>query len=235
MVDAAAAADRVLFEAAEAGGRLAGVADLGLGAVEGVRPRARGRGDARQAAQDVQRAAFGREEVAGAGGDGEELLARLHAVAVLRVAFDGQFFFADDRDDGFRDPEAGHDSCFTCGEVGGGHRVLGDRRHRRHVHAVGQVLLDGHVGDVLDLDGVEAGVGQELGECGVQAALQVCLVVRAAGTAVAAASGRGEGKVGGGHVGHCSWGAWEGRVEGKCVLSVVCTASERSGFRRTTM
>src|SRR5690606_35588043 len=125
------------------------------------------------------------------------------------------------------------DARLPGGEVGGGDGVLRDGRDRRYVHAVGEVLLEGEVDDVLDLHGVEACVGQELGERGVEAALQVLLVTTAA-AAVAAAAGRNEGKVGRGHCCHCSWGAWGGRVGEKSVPSVGCTASVRLGFSRTT-
>jgi len=109
------------------------------------------------------------------------------------------------REDRFGDPQAGHDARLARDEVGGGDGLLGDGRDGRHVHAVGEVLLDGHIGDVLDLDGVEPGVGQELCERGVEPALQVLRVaVRAAGAAVAAAAGGGEGKVVGAHWCHCS-------------------------------
>ena len=78
------------------GRRLAGVADLGLGALQGVRPGARGGRDAGEAAQQVERAALGGEQVAGAGGDGQQLLAGLDPVAVLDVPLDLELVGADD-------------------------------------------------------------------------------------------------------------------------------------------
>ena len=96
------------------------------------------------------------EQVAGAGGDGQQLLAGLDAVAVLDVPLDLELVGADDREDGLGDPQARDDARLAGGEVAGGDGVLGDGRDGRHVHAVVEVLLDGEVRDVLDLDGVEA-------------------------------------------------------------------------------
>ena len=209
VVDAAAAADRELLQGAQPGSRLAGVADLRLRALQGVRPRARGGRDAGQAAQEVERAALGGEQVTRARGDRQELLPGLHAVAVLHVPLDLELVRADHRDHRFGDPEARHDARLARGEVGGGDGLFGDGRDGRHVHAVVEVLLDGDVGDVLDLHGVESGVGQELRERGVEPALQVLRrrSSRATGAAVAAAAARAaRGKVGGAHFCHCSWG-----------------------------
>ncbi len=36
-----------------------------------------------------------------------------------------------------------------------------------------EVLLDGDMGDVLDLYGIEAGVGEQPGESGIETALQI--------------------------------------------------------------
>lgn len=208
VVDPAAAADRELLQGAQPRRRLAGVADLRLRAVQGVRPRACGGRNAGEAAQQVQGAALGGEQVAGGAGDAEELLAGLDAVAVVDVPLDLELVGAGHREDRLGDPQARDDAALAGGEVGGGAGVLGDGGDRGDVHAVGEVLLEGDVGDVLDLDGVESGVGQELGERGVEPALQVRLgqaVVGATGAAVAAAAAGGEGKFGGAHVCHCSW------------------------------
>src|SRR5690606_14655148 len=172
-------------------------------------------------------------QVTGAGGDGQEHLAGFHAVAVLGVPLDLELLGADDGEDRLGDAQSRDHARLAGGEVGGGDGVLGDGGDGGDVLAVGQVLLDGHVGDVLDLHGVQARVGQQLGEGGVEAALEVGLLVGPAAAAVAAATGGDEGEVGGGHGVHCSWVAW--RVGGKSVPSVVRVASVRSGSSRTTM
>jgi hypothetical protein len=251
VVDAAARTDRELLQGAQSWRRLAGVAHARAGALQDVRPRARERRDAGQAAQQVQRAALGRQQVAGAGRDAQEPLPGHDAVAVLDVPLDLELVGADHGDDRLGDPQARHDAGLAGGEVGGGDGLLGDGRDRGHVHAVVEVLLDGQVRDVLDLDGVEAGVGEEPREVGVEPALGVLGVlggveaVLAAAAAVAAATAVEEGKVRGAHFCHCSWGLGvgvartesraRGSVGGNSGVSVVCTASVRSGLSRTTM
>ena len=71
---------------------------LRLRALQGVRPRAGGGRDAGQAAQQVERAALGGEQVAGAGGDAQQLLPGLDPVAVLDVPLDLELVGADHRE-----------------------------------------------------------------------------------------------------------------------------------------
>src|SRR5690606_7313965 len=143
VVHAAAAAHRVLLQAAQSGGGLAGVADLGAGALEGVGPGTGGGGDTGEAAQDVEGAALGGEQVTGAGGDGQEHLAGFHAVAVLGVPLDLELLGADDGEDRLGDAQSRDHARLAGGEVGGGDGVLGDGGDGGDVLAVGQVLLDG--------------------------------------------------------------------------------------------
>lgn len=135
-----------------------------------------------------------------------KLLAGLDPVAVLDVPLHLELVGADHGDDRLGHPQPRDDARVPGDEVGGGDGVLGDGRDGRHVHAVVEVLLDGDVRDVLDLQRVESGVGEELGERGVEAALHVRVVVQvgAAAAAVAAAAALDEGKVGGAHCCHCS-------------------------------
>src|SRR5207237_7545763 len=62
VIRAAAAADRVLLERAEAGCRLARVEDRRAGAVDSVDEGARERGDPTETAEQVERGAFARED-----------------------------------------------------------------------------------------------------------------------------------------------------------------------------
>ena len=76
VVDAAAAAHGVLLERPQARGGLAGVADRGAGAGDGVDPVPGQRRDAGQVADQVERGPLGGEQRAGRAGDAEHGLAR---------------------------------------------------------------------------------------------------------------------------------------------------------------
>lgn len=210
--------------------------------------------------QEVERAALGGEQVAGAGGDTQQLLVSLDAVAVQDVPLDLELLRTDEGDDGLGDVQTRDRTALAGGEVTGGHGVLGDGREGGHVLAVGEVLLDGDMRDVLDLDGVQTAVGEELGESRVEAALQlvgaVLLLVAGAAAAVAAAArgrgadldqryvhGLGAGTVFGRAHGYGSLGASAGCGDtgtsggltgGKSAVSVRRSAVRRSGSRRTT-
>lgn len=136
-------------------------------------------------------AALAGEQVAGAGGDAEELLTGLDAVAVLDVPLDLEVLRTDEGEDGLGDAQSGDRAASAGREVAGGDGVGGDGRDARHVHAVVEILTDGDVGDVLDLDRVESGVGQQRGERGVETALHGVLAVGTAAAVAAAPGGRG--------------------------------------------
>lgn len=189
VVDTAAAAHGVLLQGAQTRCRLTGVAHLRAGALQCVGPRARGGRDAGEPAQEVERAALPGQQVTGAGGDAEELVAGLDAGAVLDVPLDLEVLRTDDGQDGLGDTQSGDRAALAGREVAGGDGVGGNGRHARHVQAVVEILTDGDVGDVLDLDGVESGLGQQLGERGVETALQGFLTVRTAAAVAAAPRG----------------------------------------------
>ncbi len=146
-------------------------------------------------AQDVEHAALAGEQVAGEGADGQQLLARLHPVAVLDVPLDLELVRADHGEDGLGDAQPRDGAGLAGGEVTGGDGVLGDGREGRDVLAAVEVLLDGQVGEVLDLQRVQPGLGDQAGELGVEPALEGVRVVLAGGAAagVAAATGGGLG------------------------------------------
>ena len=130
--------------------------------------------------------------------DGQQLLAGLDAVAVLDVPLDLELVRADHGEDRLGDPQARDGALLARGEVAGGDGVLGDGRDGRDVHAVVEVLLDGEVGDVLDLDGVEArrrrGAGRARGRGRTPAVQSVRRVAAAAAAAVAAAAAAAAGR-----------------------------------------
>ena len=163
-------------------------------------------------------------------------------VAVLDVPLDLELVRADHRQHRLGDPQARDDAGLAGGEVAGGDGVLGDGRDGRDVHAVVEVLLrwprarcprpPRGRGRRRRGAGRGRGRGRTPGHSSA--------VVRAAAAAVAAAAalGRGGGR-GCSRLGHCSCGCWYGTrgcgSGGSLRCRVVCTASVRSGFSRTTM
>jgi len=90
VVVAAAAAHRVLLRQAQAGEGLAGVEDARAGAGDGLDERSGAGGRGRQRLQEIDRAAFGREQGAAGAFEGADLAAGLKPLAVDGMPGDAQ-------------------------------------------------------------------------------------------------------------------------------------------------
>ena len=127
VVAAAAARDRVLLERAQPGRRLARVEDLGAGALDGVHVPARERGDAGEAAEEVERRALAGQDRRGAARE-----ARDDRPAVDRVAVGGERFEAqvgiERVEDVAGDVEAADDAGLLHEDLRRAGRIGGDDR-----------------------------------------------------------------------------------------------------------
>ena len=172
VVDAAAAAHRVLLQRPQARRGLAGVADRRLGALQRVGP-ARGWRWRRRTAGTAGSARCARRSAGpGSAAHGQQhVCPAATRVAVLDVPLDLDVVRADRRRTRPRRPRSPATTPSARATKSAIASASRDGRHAGHVDAAVQVLGERHVRDVLDLDRVQAGVGQQLRQRRVQAAL----------------------------------------------------------------
>ena len=142
MVDPAADAHRILLQRPQTRQGLAGIANLGLGSLDGGNPGGGGGGDTGKMTEEVEQGAFGSQQTAGVGFYSQQCLTGLQAGAVLHpvqhpVAVGAENLVEHHQRDGY----SGGDARFASDKGGLGSGVDGHRRDGRHVGSVAQILV----------------------------------------------------------------------------------------------
>ena len=156
MVRAAAGADGVFLDRAQAGKRLADVDDARLRATHGLDDLGRGRGDAAHVADEVERDALGREQAARGTLERRDHVARRDMGTVPSDDRGGDRG-VDEAEGHEREVEAGDDAGLAHGERDLGAHVARYDRVRGEVAGAAEILEQRCADDRLDEDGGKRG------------------------------------------------------------------------------